>query len=288
LSKVFQSKFDVDKEKAARIARRLYDQFYGRERFFADYQMPEYILPRNLVPGSKEHAQYLTLVISIDKRTGAEKLWRNSRETYELYPDRFDPSVIASLGNTTLTSFVRRLGARYPKEGGKAWKRISSILIEKYDGDPRRLTPEPSMIDDVKSKLDDLPQLRGPKLSNFYLRAMGETGLLKLSDFDDLPIPVDIQVARFTTYTGTLRLASGSFEGCVHNNPFRGLIEEVWHDAAKEVNTQAWKLDEPIWTIGSRLCSKRLCSKCPVEDLCDKVKDARFRGSVVTWERASG
>jgi hypothetical protein len=288
LSKVFEARFGVDEEKATRIARRLYDQFYESKGFFAGYRMPEYILPRNLVPGSKEHAQYLTFVISIDYMTDAVKLWRNARETYELYPERFNPSEVLAITDRTLTTFLRRLGARYPKSGAQTWKGISRILVDKYDGDPRTLTPVPLPISEIKSRLQGFPYLKGGKLSNFYLRAMGENGLLKMTNFNDLDIPVDIQVARFTVYTGVLALLSESYEGCVHKNPLRGLIEEVWRNAAKEIATYPWKLDEPMWTIGSKLCAKRSCGKCPVEDLCDKSKGVRFKGDVLHWERASG
>ena len=101
------------------------------------------------------------------------------------------------------------------------------------------------------------------------IRRMGEKGLLKISDFYELDIPVDIQVARFTVNTGVLRLVSESFEGCVHKNPLRGMIEEVWRKAAKKIDTHPWKLDEPMWTVGSKLCAKRVCRRCPVEQLCD-------------------
>jgi len=66
-------KFKIDKEKASAIAGRLLDLFYNRKGFFEDYSMPEYILPRNLIKGSREHALYLTYVISIDYMTDAEK-----------------------------------------------------------------------------------------------------------------------------------------------------------------------------------------------------------------------
>ena len=267
------------------IARRLYDDFYGQKGFFQAYRMPEYILPDNLVEGSREHALYLTFMISVDYMTDAVKLWSNARGAYRLYPERFDPGVIVKLGDRTLTSFLRGLGARYPKAGTETWKRISKILIEKYDRDPRNITLEPKTIQQLKSELKQFPYLRGNKLSNFYLRAMGEKGLLKISDFSELDIPVDIQVARFTAYTGVLRLVSESFEGCAHKNPLRGMIEEVWRNAAKKINTYPWKLDEPVWTVGSKLCAIRACRRCPVEHLCDKVKGVRFKGAVMIWER---
>lgn len=158
-------------------------------------------------------------------------------------------------------------------------------MLDKYGGDPRNITKEPIIIKKLKQKLEEFPYLRGNKLSNFYIRAMGENGLFKISNFNELDIPVDKQVARFTIYTGVLRLLSERFEGCVHEYPLRGLIEEAWRVAAKSNDTYPWKLDEPIWTIGSKLCSKRKCSTCPVEGYCDKTKGTRFRNAIVIWQK---
>ena len=106
LSKTFETRFHVDEEKAVSIARRLYDDFYGQKGFFEGYRMPEYILPDNLVEGSKEHALYLTFIISVDYMTDAVKLWRNARGAYRIYPERFDPRAILTLGERTLTAFL--------------------------------------------------------------------------------------------------------------------------------------------------------------------------------------
>ena len=66
MSRTFETRFYADEEKAVAIARMLYDDFYGQKGFFQGYRMPEYILPDNLVEGSREHALYLTFVVSND------------------------------------------------------------------------------------------------------------------------------------------------------------------------------------------------------------------------------
>jgi len=285
LVKRYTVDFSIDHDKASAIGRILLDQFYNKKGFFEDYEMPEYILPPNLVHGSKEHALYLTYVISVDYMTDAVKLWRGSREEYQYSPDSFDSTKILGMSDSQLRTLVKRIGGRYPKTGAGTWRKISEILLDRYDGDPRNITREPSTIDEIKQKIDVFPYLRGKKLSNFYLRAMGENGLFKISNFEELDIPVDIQVARFTIYTGVLKLLSESFRGCVHEEPLRGLVEEAWRKAARGLGTYPWKLDEPIWTVGSKLCSKRRCSLCPVESLCNKMKGIRFVNAIAHWQK---
>ena len=242
----YEVEFAVDDVKAFTIADRLLDQFHNRKGFFEDYSMPEYLLPRNLKKGTREHALYLTYVISIDKLTDAEKLWRKSRGSYELYPERFTPREILRLSPRTIEIFVRRLGARFYSTAARTWIKISKLLLDKYGDDPRNITSQPLTIKEVKEKIDEFPQLRGPKLINFYIRAMGETGLFKVKNLDELDVAVDKQVARFTMYTGVLRLLSDQFTGCVHEEPLRGFIEEAWRNAAKKLGRPPWKLDEPI------------------------------------------
>lgn len=281
----FEVEFAVDDVKAFQIAERLFDQFYNNRGFFAGYSMPEYVLPRNLEEGSREHALFLTYVISIDYMIDAEKLWKKSRGAYELYPERFTPEEILKISPRTVENVVKGLGARFYSNAAKTWIKISKVLIDKYDSDPRNITREPLEVDEIKRRLRDFPYLKGNKLSNFYVRAMGETGLFKVKNLNELDIPVDKQVARFSMYTGVVKLLSEQFTGCVHEPPLRGLIEEAWRDAAKKLGTAPWKLDEPIWTIGSKLCSSRKCGKCPVEDLCDKTKGVTFKENTVMWRR---
>ena len=281
----FEVEFAIDDVKAFKIAERLLNQFYNRKGFFEEYSMPEYVLPRNLKQGSREHALFLTYVISIDYMTDAEKLWKKSRGAYELYPERFSPEVILKFSPRTVETFVKKLGARFCSNAAKTWIKISKLLADEYDGDPRNITEEPLETEEIKRRLQDFPYLRGNKLSNFYIRAMGETGLFKVKNLDELDIPVDKQVARFTIYTGVLKLLSKQFVGCAQDEPLRSLIEEAWRDAAKKLDVAPWKLDEPIWTIGSKLCSKRRCGKCPIKDLCDKTKGITFKENTVLWRR---
>lgn len=277
--------FTVDDVKAFKIAERLSDQFYNRKGFFEDYSMPEYVLPRNLREGSREHALFLTYVISIDYMTDAEKLWKKSRGAYEFNPERFIPETILRFSPRTIETFVKDLGARFYSNATKTWIKISKILLDEYGGDPRNITRHPLEISDIKKRLQEFPYLRGNKLSNFYLRAMGETGLFKIKNLNELDIPVDKQVARFSIYTGVVKLLSDQFQGCAHEPPLRDFIEEAWRNAANKLNVPPWKLDEPIWTVGSKLCSGRKCGKCPVEDLCDKTKGIVFKENTAVWSR---
>jgi len=107
---------------------------------------------------------------------------------------------------------------------------------------------------------------------------VGEDKLFKIKDFDNLSVAVDIQVARVTCYTDALKIL-GSYCGCIHHEPVRPMIEDTWNQAAKRIGVPAWYLDEPLWSIGSRLCSKRKWERCPIKEMCQKNLHYKFKGS---------
>jgi len=142
--------FEVNEVKAVGIAKILLN-LIGQRHWLVS--MPEYQLPRNLQAGTREHALYLTYVISIDYMTDAEKLWSKAKGAYELYPERFTPEKVLAVSERTLQVFLKRIGARFGSYAAKTWKKISKVLLEKYGGDPRNITAQPLTINEIKERL---------------------------------------------------------------------------------------------------------------------------------------
>lgn len=200
--------FEIDYDKASSIARIL---MHIRQKHPPNI-VPEYQLPRNIREGSRELALYYTYLVTLDYMTDAERLWQRTREAYEQHPEIFTPEKILEINEKELALFLKNLGARFYNRGSKAWRKISEILLRDYNGDPRNITIQPLTIKEIKEKhLVKFPYLRGQKLSNFYLRVMGEKGLLKIIDFNELDVAVDIQVARFPISTVFIRIHPKGF-----------------------------------------------------------------------------
>ena len=274
--------FMYDIELATSIGGILHDQFHNKTGYFTGHVMPEYIKPP-IDAGSRELALYYTYVIAVDYQTDAHKLWRNARRLYPKNPEYFEPENIINIPDDELRTFVRSLGARFPDNGAKAWKNISRILIRQYSGDPRNITREPLTSREVWRRLDIFPYIRGKKIGTLYLRVMGDLGLFKISDLDQLDVAVDVQVSRFTFYTGAL-IPIGAMEGCVHNPPIKPAIERVWRQAASRVGCAPWQLDMPIWAIASNQCTGKWCNPCPVNELCKQILNANIVGNILKYK----
>jgi endonuclease III len=285
MKKASAAEFKIEKTKAVKIGEKLLDESSENNGVLKKSPLLEHALPRNLKKGSKEHALFLTYVISIDYLIDPEKLWKKSKTAYELFPERFTPQKILKIGMRSVQAFVKALGARFTLSAAEIWISLSQVLMEKYSGDPRNITPQPSTVEEIKKRIMELPSLRGPKMSNYYIRMMGEQDLFKIKNLNELEIPVDKQVAKFTMCTGILKLVSDQFTGCIHDEPLRNLIEEAWRDAAKTLSTAPWKLEQPIVTTISKFCSNKKCEQCPIENLCDKTKGIKFKNNTVTWRK---
>ncbi len=269
-------KIIIDSKRAVEIGKILHDGFERKTGFFKYTPMPEYI-PPDVPEGSRELALYFTYVMALDYQTKADRLWSRSREQFNKRRDLFEPEVILSMDYPDLVSLVKSLGGRYPNNGARAWRRISSLLLEDYGGDPRNIASEPTSLREIKSRLSPFPSLRGPKVGRVYTRIMGEKGLFKVSDLDSLDVAIDVQITRFTFFTGALK-AEGHVYSSFQSPRIKNAIEGVWRKAASEIKCPPWKLDEPIWTIASNLCSHPFkCGMCPVEKLCLKDLDYGFQ-----------
>ena len=114
---------------------------------------------------------------------------------------------------------------------------------------------------------------------------MGEAGLFKIKNLNQLNIPIDRQIAQFTLISGVLKLQSKNFAGSANEDPLKDLIEEAWRNAAKALDTAPWKLYDPIGLIESSLCNTKKCKLCPVDDHCEKKrKGIAFKENVLFWK----
>ena len=273
--------FEFDIELATSIGKKLHHEFQNKTGYFQGHIMPEYIKPP-IADGSKELALYYTYVIAVDYQTDAHKLWRNSREQYQKSPSMFDPKEVLQTPEPLLIDFVRSLGARFPSNGAKAWRKISQILLNQYEGDPRNLTKTPTHSNELWKKLDKFPYIRGKKIGTLYLRVMGDLGLFKISNLDSLDVAVDLQVSRFTFYTGTLKPLH-VLNSCVQEPPVRPAVEKLWRMAAQEVGCAPWHLDQPIWVIAANQCTRQFCGPCPVNEFCEKRFDIQVQNNNVQY-----
>ncbi len=277
-------RMDIDRGRQAATA--LYRAFattgiHGRT------QMPEDWMPEGMVRGSIEHVRFITLSVSIDYQRDANVLWDSARRTHEDAETRylFDPQALHECAARKVREDLQKHAlSKKPDKDAWIWRTVGVTFMKKWHGDPRRFLVDcgwhgPTVLRRLKSDrhpqrdrfVNDYPFLRGDKIGPLWLRMLRDNvGLSELQALDQVPIPVDIHVARATLCLGIVR---GSFEGVLAD--LFPKIREAWFQSVDGQEVQgkpmiALDVDEPLWHLSKYGCTKRDKSgHCPARAHCE-------------------
>ena len=268
--------FHVDRAKVA--AERLFHAFQGDGNgIFGTRAMPEDVLPREVVPGSEDHLRFLTFTVSIDYQRPAAQLWEASRHAFECTESRrlFDPSEVRGMPFEELKESLRRLSiSRKHGPDTQTWAAVATVLERHFEGSVSRLVEAcHSNATAILSKIREGPTrirfLAGEKIGPLWLRMLYDNAGLALAGMNELPLPVDVHVARSSLAIGAVA-ASGSID----ETDLRAAVQQVWADACRDRPYYPLRLDEALWQQSRLGCTNRTSSGCPkradccVADLC--------------------
>jgi len=266
------------------LATKLHNMF-AHEGIFGKTEMPEDILPPEISKGALEHILFITMTVSIDYQREANALWQSGRKTYSDASTRylFNPEAVshASIDKVKIDMQKYGLSKKHDKDA-RTWQTIASTFNDIWDGDPRKLLEActwnaPEVLAYLQKNNKRFPYLSGKKIGPLWLRMIrdniGETRLVKL---EEVPIPVDVHVARSSLCLGVV---TGNYDGAL-NDAFEK-IREVWKESVKgqciERKTMvALDVDEPLWHLSKYGCTDRdtesgYCRNmltCPMKEFC--------------------
>jgi hypothetical protein len=287
----------IDNERGTRVAELLYNSFTSNG-IYGSTDMPENNMPNNVLKGSLEHILFITLTVSIDYQRDAQALWDSSRNTFHDPETRylFNPKL---LYETPLIKIVEDMQkyklSKKPKKDANIWRTVGVTFYKKWECDPRNFLKSCNwdsllILEHLKkdthlnnkSLVLDYPYLRGPKIGPLWLRMLRDNvGITQLRNLENVPIPVDIHVARATLATGIVR---GKFRGGL-SGVFK-YIRKAWFESVKELRIKnremiALDMDEPLWHLSKYGCTLRdkITGNCPVFHRCE-VKEFCVKGFV--------
>ncbi len=293
----------IDDSRGASTASLLYNAFH-KEGIHGKKEMPEDSLPAGVGQGSLEHLYYITLTVTIDYQRDANALWESSRKTFEDPKTRylFYPEKILEIPQSTIINDMQKYGlSKKPNNDAYYWRTVALTFLKKYGGDPRNLLDQCGWQADVvldtirKGKrqykggyIQDFPFLRGNKIGPLWLRMLRDNIGLSLKNLDQIPIPVDIHVARSTLCLGIVR---GNYSGNL-NNLFEK-VREAWFVSVKDLKKSdgsdmiALDVDEPLWHLSKYGCTYRSTyGNCPVKGTCN-CKDYCIPGKIMIKSQSS-
>lgn len=273
-----------DPQRTSRVINILMDWYNDNKRdgVLKDADVPESRPPADVKIGSYEHIMFITFTVSIDYMRDAAQLWDSARRTWEdeetrwvFYPDKvakrtMDMNEPAELVNALAK---HKLSKRRDKDAKKIWGPVALSFNRLFEGDPRKLFADLSydaleiycQMCKRNSYHKHFPYLSGPKILPLWIRMLHTEAGIKFKNLDEVPLPMDIHVARSTITTGCL---VGRFEGKF--NDFAVKAQEAWREACQHTKYYPLQLDEPLWNLSRLGCSKRRDEEeeCPRKHEC--------------------
>lgn len=271
--------------------------------------MPEEALPAGIERGSPEHVAFITLTVSIDYQRDAGALWDSSRRSFEDAETRylFD---FRALQNAPLDSVVKDMQRQKlsgkPQKDACIWRAVGTSFASKWFADPLAFLEScawdsPRVLRRLESGKHlqagrltaDFPYLKGPKIGPLWLRMLRDNvGVDRLQRLEEVPIPVDVHVARATLAVGVVR---GSYAGNLAG--LFGAVRDAWFQSVAGLRAGqramvALDMDEPLWHLSRYGCMyrDRRTGQCPLSQGARRgssVSEAQFawRTCGSTWPR---
>jgi len=287
INNLYPNSVVIDAQRGSLVAEKLL-QMYITTGIFGNKAMPEDYPPQGVEIGSREHLLFLTLTVAIDYMRNADALWESARKTYEDPETRFVffPEQLATvpLGQvkTIKSALTKYKLALRPNRDTNIWLTIALTIHNEWMDDPWNFLRAMKfdalkIVEHLKKNKAKYPNLNGEKIRSLWLRMLRDNAKINLKNLENIPIPVDVHIARATLNLGVIR---GEFEGALDD--FRELVVTAWMESTKLLRNSgkhiiALDLDRPLWHLSRNGCSFResvspvSCpkfKKCPLKEYC--------------------
>jgi len=267
-------------DRAKEVAVKLLKE-YEERGIFGHRELPDDAANSVLKELSKEEGLlFVTLTTALDYMRDASQLWRSSLETLSDPSSRwvFNPKEVAEREEDELREALLKHGLAKKKERDlKVWLTISRTLAEGYSGSVLSLLEKydydaVKMFEDFSGRLkESFPSISGSKMFPHWIRSLKEKFNLPVKGYRELPIPVDVHVARATFTTGCIR---GKYSSRGLNETLKRLVVKVWSLALKEIEVSPVEMFRPLWLLSKFGCRYRKRTErpkypvCPAKEFC--------------------
>lgn len=279
----------INPENGKEIALILFEKFNFGDGIFGHNMMPEDFLPcwgsdltdLEIDRGSYEQLLFITLVVSIDYQRDADQLWEAGRITFEDPETRwlFYPVELAKRSLVEIIYAMKKHSlSKKPNKDAGIWSKVSKSLLDFYGSNPVNLIEKCDFdaLNLYQQKFDpkfkkNFPYFSGDKIFPLWIRMLHDNLDFKLKNLSEIPIPVDVHIARATLSTNCL---TGQYFGSI--STIAPIIDEVWTKTMNLITNNGLKyrlqLDEPLWHLSRYGCRYRKDNYCPKKGKCPVAK----------------
>lgn len=199
----------------------------------------------NLDTSSRLQYIYFTLPVCLNFQRSSPAMWASALKTYD-DPETnylFYPEKVVNHKYEKIQKDLRKHGLSVqPNKNTDIWIKISTTLNEQYNNDPRQIIQEGnSDVEKIisiiqKTRKEDFPYLRGPKLSNYWLHILDKYTDIKLKNKDKISIIPDTHIIQSSIHLGVVSKDAKISE-----------IEKAWFDLLKDSKLSPVDMHAVLW-----------------------------------------
>lgn len=214
--------------------------------------------PSNIIYGSNKYFIYMFYSCLLDYGMRSKIYHKNLVDTYEKYPNIFDPNYVIMMKEENLKDIIANyIHPRYPNIALKKWIELSKEL-QKYD----------NILDYLKN-INSFEQLEhfirhikgyGQKTGGLLIRIICDAKVCNFKEIVD-SIPIDRHDIEISYLTGVIN------DKKVRNKDIKNL-SDTYVKISKELNINPSDIDKYLWEVGNSFCNKKECDECPLNNFC--------------------
>lgn len=270
--------------RAAKIADQIAADFYNNNFCWSARKKDQHMAGKNLweempevaavheLEGQKNTPEdirlFLTFIAAMDRSRDAISLWDKGTKLLISDKDLFQPAEVAKMSQSDIKKKLKRSGvSQRHDDDSKAWHSIGCTLAKETEQPSQVLHVIKSGKGDAKELLRDLwrkdgdrvrfPLLRGPKISQMWVRMMAEPGGAEIDNLDWVRVAVDTHVRHVSEKLGVADTEGMSLEVA------RGEIQSAWKEAVAQARSSGSNgkpltsatLDPALWFFGKYGCT---------------------------------
>lgn len=229
-----------------------------KDYFKLEGSSAEVLYPNNIESKSIEHIYYLFYSCLLDYGMNSKIYHNNLINTYKVHPNIFNPNYVYKnyKDNSKLLSDIikNNIHPRYPNVALKKWLYLSEYL-SKED-----LLTKLKNINSYNELYNYIISIKGygQKTGGLLIRLLVE---IKICNIDLLNIPID-------RHDIEISYLNGIIDSDKLNNDEISKLGTIWVNSALINGITPIDIDKYLWTIGSKLCVKKMCNICPLNVNC--------------------
>ena len=234
-------------------------------------------MPKTLERGGVDHAMFLFNVCYYMrggiKSNDAVKRMAN---IYDEWPDLFNCETVQNFDEETIISILSSHGLGFQKTVAKQWIENSQRMLEKFDGDPRKIFDGVENYEQSQELVQNDSKGNGflgfqEKMTSMIIYYLMDEELIEPFNF---PIPVDLHVMRVSIANEMITFGDVPNGTNLFTKETLSALRQLYLGYAEEKNVNALRLCDAVWMLSESSCGRHP-GNTTIEPLGRKIRNGR-------------